>query len=90
MGITLSQAGPGGIPFLAGDDAETAMLDGDSSITTLLISRTDWQPQASRTDLAGSPRSARSVPAARTQAARDADPRVGTKMREMPWGGPPP
>ena len=34
MGITLSQAGPGGIPFAAGDDAETAMLDGESSITT--------------------------------------------------------
>jgi len=34
MGITLSQAGPGGIPFQAGDDAETEMLDGDSSITT--------------------------------------------------------
>ena len=32
--MTLSNAGPGGIPFLAGDDAETAMLDGDSSITT--------------------------------------------------------
>ena len=35
---------------------------------SVLISRTDWQPQASRTDLAGSPRSARSVPAARAQA----------------------
>ena len=34
MGITLSQAGPGGIPFQAGDDAETEMLDGESSITT--------------------------------------------------------
>ena len=32
--MTLSNAGPGGIPFLAGDDAETAMLDGESSITT--------------------------------------------------------
>ena len=41
MGITLSQAGPGGIPFRAGDDAETEMLDGDSSITTITVQYID-------------------------------------------------